>query len=97
MWFVSVSGTLQKNLAPSSLQYNQGLGNTQMQGLGNTQMQGLGNNQMQGLGNTPIQPSQMFIQYEPSLFGANPLLGNTQTQQNVNSSQLMGSTLVQPR
>lgn len=65
-------GTLQKNLGPASLQYNQGLGGSSLQ-------------------------SQLIFPYPNTVFGTSPMLGNTQTAQNVNSSQLLGSPLVQPR
>ncbi|XP_063423806.1 protein PRRC2C-like isoform X4 [Mytilus trossulus] len=54
----------------------------------------------QNMNNSSLQPSPQisFIQYDPNqLFGANALLGATQTQQNNASSQLLGSQLVQPR
>ena len=66
-------GTLQKNLGPASLQYNQSLGGSSLQ-------------------------SPLIFSYPNTVFGTSPMLGNTQTAQNVSSgSQLLGSPLVQPR
>jgi hypothetical protein len=48
------------------------------------------------VGNTSMQPSQLFVYDASQLIGTNQLLGGNQTPtQNVNSSQVIGSHLVQ--
>ncbi|KAL5011924.1 hypothetical protein ScPMuIL_010475 [Solemya velum] len=71
-------------------------------GYGTTIQKGLGPSSLQygqSLSSTSLQPSQIsFIQYDPGqLFGTNQILGSTQTAQNLNSSQIIGSQLVQSR
>ncbi|XP_041368189.1 protein PRRC2C-like isoform X2 [Gigantopelta aegis] len=87
-------GQLQKNLG--------NLGN--MGNIGNIGNIGPSSLQFgQSLSNSSLQPSQMFIQYDPSqMFSTNQILGTTQLgssqpAQNVNSSQILGSQLIQSR